>query len=86
MTKKYITVARKMRCYEEDKYAAWRANLEASLMTFLKKNLLIVILPTSSNARTHAMGDDEKVLSDEIDGGSLLAAIGPGKAFVFLLN
>ena len=47
-----------MKEYEEKKYAVWRENLETTLMTYLKKNLLVVAsLPSS---KTNSLKDEEK--------------------------
>ncbi len=78
MTKKYVAVARKMKAYEEEKYAAWRANLENTLMTYLKKNLLIKSNPASANTRVHGVADEEKA-AEVLDGSTSLAAVDTGR-------
>ncbi len=68
-----------MKSYEEDKYAAWRANLEGTLMTYLKRNLLIKTSPASASTRTHAVPDEEKAPSEEVEGSASLVTVGNGK-------
>jgi len=48
VTRKYVAVARIMKAYEEQKYVLWKEQVNASLMSYLKKNLLIRPSLTSS--------------------------------------
>ncbi|EDO35852.1 predicted protein [Nematostella vectensis] len=50
-SKKYLSVARLMKEYEDKKYEAWREQVEANLLIYLKKNLLTK--PSTSSATTH---------------------------------
>ena len=62
-----------MKDYEEVKYAQWRENLESTLMTYLKRNLLMKIMCTAASAK-QGLGDEEKTSLDESEGASLVTA------------
>ena len=48
VTRKYVAVARIMKSYEDQKYAVWKEQVEATLMSYLKRNLLVKPTTTSS--------------------------------------
>ena len=70
-SKKYLSVARQMKEYEDRKYEAWKEQVEANLLIYLKKNLLIK--PSASSATTHRSAADEG--NSEDASGSLAAAV-----------
>ena len=78
--KKYVSVARVMKDYEEVKYAQWRENLESTLMTYLKRNLLVKVVATPASVKQHGLGDEEKAEKTSIDEGEVasLATAGSG--------
>ncbi|CAH3028713.1 unnamed protein product, partial [Porites evermanni] len=71
-SKKYLNVARQMKDYEDKKYEAWREQVEANLLIYLKKNLLTK--PSASSATTHRSVADEGTGSDDAS-VSLTAAL-----------
>ena len=48
-----MAVARIMKAYEEQKYVLWKEQVNASLMSYLKKNLLVKPSHTSTGSRNH---------------------------------
>ncbi|XP_057295129.1 dynein axonemal heavy chain 10-like [Hydractinia symbiolongicarpus] len=58
VTRKYVAVARIMKAYEDQKYVAWKEHVEATLMGYLKRNLLI--RPTSGTRSQAALVDNNK--------------------------
>ena len=82
-SKKYLSVARQMKEYEDRKYEAWKEQVEANLLIYLKKNLLIK--PSASSATTHRSAADEG--NSEDASGSLAAAVqAQGNIVVFFFN
>ena len=84
-SKKYLSVARQMKEYEDKKYEAWKEQVEANLLIYLKKNLLTK--PSTSSATTHRSVADEGASSEEAS-GSLVAAVqsqGKHSSLVLLL-
>ena len=67
-----------MKDYEEVKYAQWRENLESTLMTYLKRNLLMKAICTSASVKQSGLGDEEKTSLDEGEGSSS-ETMGSGK-------
>lgn len=61
-----------MKDYEDKKYEAWREQVEANLLIYLKKNLLTK--PSASSATTHRSVADEGTGSDDAS-ASLTAAL-----------
>ena len=61
-----------MKDYEDKKYEAWREQVEANLLIYLKKNLLTK--PSTSSATTHRSAADEGTSSEDVS-GSLAAAV-----------
>ena len=61
-----------MKDYEDKKYEAWREQVEANLLIYLKKNLLTK--PSASSATTHRSAVDEGTGSDDAS-ASLTAAL-----------
>ena len=62
-SKRYLSVARLMKEYEDKKYEVWREQVESNLMIYLKKNLLSK--PTASSATTHRSAADENTVSED---------------------
>lgn len=84
-SKKYLSVARQMKEYEDKKYEAWKEQVEANLLIYLKKNLLTK--PSTSSATTHRSVADEGASSEDAS-GSLVAAVqsqGTYSSFLTLL-
>lgn len=75
-----------MKEYEEKKYAQWRENLEATLMTYLKRNLLLKVVATPASVKQLTLGDEEKTSVDEGDGNASIATAMQGKIFSFLVK
>lgn len=63
-SKKYVSAARLMKEYEDKKYEAWREQIQANLLIYLKKNLLTK--PSSSSATTHRSMADDNTPQEEI--------------------
>ena len=61
-----------MKDYEDRKYEAWKEQVEANLLIYLKKNLLTK--PSASSATTHRSVADEGASSEDAS-GSLAAAV-----------
>lgn len=61
-----------MKDFEDKKYEAWREQVEANLLIYLKKNLLTK--PSASSATTHRSVADEGTGSDDAS-ASLTAAL-----------
>lgn len=61
-----------MKDYEDRKYEAWKEQVEANLVIYLKKNLLTK--PSISSATTHRSAVDEGSSSEDAS-GSLAAAV-----------
>ena len=61
-----------MKEYEDRKYEAWKEQVEANLLIYLKKNLLTK--PSASSATTHRSVADEGASSEDAS-GSLAAAL-----------
>ena len=61
-----------MKEYEDRKYEAWKEQVEANLLIYLKKNLLTK--PSASSATTHRSVADEGASSEDAS-GSLAAAV-----------
>lgn len=62
-----------MKEYEEKKYEFWRENLESTLMTYLKRNLLSKAVEAPGSGKQQGFGDEEKTSLDDIDGAGSLA-------------
>ena len=67
-----------MKEYEEKKYASWRENLESTLMSYLKRNLLVRVSTTAASARAHVMGEEERPAFEETEGTASLTTLGQG--------
>ena len=53
-----------MKEYEDKKYDAWKEQVEANLIVYLKKNLLNK--PSASSATTHrSVVDEQQTISDD---------------------
>ena len=63
MTRKYVAVARIMKSYEDQKYASWKGQVEASLMSYLKRNLLVKPVSTS-RSKVQLTLDGDKSLTN----------------------
>ena len=59
-SKKYLSVARLMKQYEDKKFELWREQVEGNLMSYLKRNLLCRPHAGSATTRTgaHPTKDD----------------------------
>ena len=62
-----------MKEYEDRKYEAWKEQVEANLLIYLKKNLLSK--PSTSSATTHRSVVEEGTNSEEASGSLLAAAL-----------
>lgn len=71
-----------MREYEDRKYEAWKEQVEANLLIYLKKNLLTK--PSASSATTHRSAADEGASSEDASGS--LAVQSQGNNFLFVFN
>ena len=76
VTKKYVSVARAMKDYEDKKYAIWREHLEGTLMTYLKKNLLAKY--TVENVGAHSTYGEESPVLEDLQPNSSVAAMSQG--------
>ena len=61
MTRKYVAVARIMKSYEDQKYTSWKEQVEASLMSYLKRNLLVKPISTSRSKVQLTMDGDKSL-------------------------
>ena len=61
MTRKYVAVARIMKSYEDQKYTSWKEQVEASLMSYLKRNLLVKPISTSRSKIQQTMDGDKSL-------------------------
>ena len=61
VTRKYVAVARIMKSYEDQKYASWKEQVEASLMSYLKRNLLVKPVSTSRSKVQLTMDGDKSL-------------------------
>ena len=75
-----------MKDYEETKYTHWRENLESTLMTYLKKNLLVKAVNTPSSTKQHSLGDEEKSNLDESEGTMPVSSFGLGTRIFLISN
>lgn len=80
-SKKYLSVARQMKEYEDRKYEAWKEQVEANLLIYLKKNLLTK--PSASSATTHRSVADEGASSEDASGSLAVAVQSQGKVKFF---
>ncbi|CAH1233746.1 DNAH10 [Branchiostoma lanceolatum] len=68
---RYLTVAKEMKVFEDEKYAAWREQVEQVLPGFLKKNLLAKPQQTEEEAQgkeeTPAAGEEAKKVKYVVD-------------------
>lgn len=69
-----------MKDYEDRKYEAWREQVEANLLIYLKKNLLTK--PSTSSATTHRSAVDEGTNSEDASGSLAAAVQSQGNAFI----
>ena len=53
-----MAVARIMKAYEEQKYAVWKDQVNATLMSYLKKNLLSKPNLSSASGTRHPTSND----------------------------
>ena len=58
MSKKYLSVARLMKQYEDKKFELWREQVETHLLSYLKRNLLT--RSTTGSATTRPGGHTTK--------------------------
>ena len=68
-----------MKEYEDRKYEAWKEQVEANLLIYLKKNLLTK--PSTSSATTHRSVADEAASSEGAPGSVSAAILSQGEAF-----
>ena len=73
-----------MKEYEDRKYEAWREQVEANLLIYLKKNLLTK--PSTSSATTHRSAADEGASSEDASGSLAVQSQGNNLPFVFNLQ
>lgn len=73
-----------MKDYEDRKYEAWKEQVEANLLIYLKKNLLTK--PSTSSATTHRSAADEGASSEDVSGSLAAALQSQGKMCMVLLH
>ena len=66
MSKKYLSVARLMKQYEDKKFEIWREQVETHLLSYLKRNLLTRSTTGSATPRSggHTIKDESPAEDD----------------------
>ena len=72
-----------MKEYEDRKYEAWKEQVEANLLIYLKKNLLTK--PSTSSATTHRSAADEGTSSEDASGSRAVLSQG-NNSCLFIFN
>lgn len=72
-----------MKEYEDRKYEAWKEQVQANLLIYLKKNLLTK--PSTGSATTHRSMADEGASSEDASGSLAAAVLSQGEACIYCL-
>ena len=71
-----------MKEYEDRKYEAWKEQVQANLLIYLKKNLLTK--PSTGSATTHRSMADEGASTEDASGSLAAALLSQGEACMCL--
>lgn len=73
-----------MKEYEDRKYEAWKEQVQANLLIYLKKNLLTK--PSTGSATTHRSMADEGASSEDASGSLAAAILSQGEACIYSVS